>query len=138
MAYDVKVLLKVIAGRLSDYCEREGILPEKQCDFRLQRSTIDMMLVARLLQEQARKKDTPLFVCFIDLTKAYDSVERTRLWTVLAHVRVPSRMLGAIRRVHDGVRARAWLDASKCSNMFEVGKVFDRGIYSRRCCSECF
>ena len=42
VAYASKVLLKVIAGRLSDYCERENILPEEQCGFRPQRSTVDM------------------------------------------------------------------------------------------------
>ena len=82
VAHAGKVLLKVIAGRLSDYCEREGILPEEQCGFRPHRSTVDMMFVVRRLQELARKKDTPLFMCFIDLTKAYDSVDRTPLWTV--------------------------------------------------------
>ena len=34
VAHAGKVLLKVIAGRLSDYCEREHILPEEQCGFR--------------------------------------------------------------------------------------------------------
>ena len=44
-----------------------------------------MMFVVRRLQELARKKDTPMFMCFIDFTKAYcDSVDRTLLWTVLA------------------------------------------------------
>ena len=65
-----KVLLKVIAGRRNDYCKRENILPEEQCGFRPQRSTVDVMFVVRRLQELARKKDTPLYVCFIDLTKA--------------------------------------------------------------------
>ena len=51
MAHAGKVLLKVIAGRLSDYCERENILPEEQCGFRTQRSTVDMMFVVRRLQE---------------------------------------------------------------------------------------
>ena len=69
MVHAGKVLLKVIAGRLSDYFEREGILPEEQCGFRPRRSTVDMMFVVRRLQELARK-DTPLFVCFVDLTKA--------------------------------------------------------------------
>ena len=97
VAHAGKVLLKVIAGRLGDCCERENILPEEQCGFRSQRSTVDMMFVVRRLQELTRKKDTPLYMCFIDLTEAYDSVDRTLLWDVLARFGVPPRMLAVIR-----------------------------------------
>ena len=97
VAHAGKVLLKVIAGRLSGYCEREGILPEELCGFRPHRSTVDMMFVVRRLQELAKKKDTPLFMYFIDLDKAYDSVGHTLLWTVLARFGIPPRMLAAIR-----------------------------------------
>ena len=79
-----KILLKIIARHLSEYCERVGILPEEQSGFRPNRSTTDMMFAIRRLQELARKKRNPLYVCFIDLTKAYDSVDRTFFWTVLA------------------------------------------------------
>ena len=41
-------------------------------------STVDMMFVVRRLQELARK-DTSLYMCFIDLTKAYDSIDRSFL-----------------------------------------------------------
>ena len=51
-----KILLKIIARRLSEYCERVGILPEEQSGFRPNRSTTDMMFVIRRLQELARKK----------------------------------------------------------------------------------
>ena len=61
------------------YCERVGILPEEQSDFRPNRSTTDMMFVICRLQELARKKRIPLYVCFIGLTKAYDSVDLTLL-----------------------------------------------------------
>ena len=50
-----KILLKIIARRLSDYCERSGILHEEQSGFRPNRSTTDMMFVIRRLQELARK-----------------------------------------------------------------------------------
>ena len=109
VAHADNVLLKVIAGRLSDYCERENILPEEQCGFRPQRPTVDMMFVVRRLPELARK-DTPLYVCFIDLIKAYDSVDRTLLWDVLARSGVPRRMLAVIREIRDGMQTCTRLD----------------------------
>ena len=61
VAHAGKILLKIIACRLSEYCERVGILPEEQSDFRPNRSTTDMMFVIRRLQELARKKRIPLY-----------------------------------------------------------------------------
>ena len=74
-----KVLLKRIARRLSEYCERKGLLPEEQSGFRPPRSTIDMMFVVRRVQELGRKTGVPLFLCFIDIQKTYDSVDRNLL-----------------------------------------------------------
>ena len=72
VAHAGKILLKIIARRLSDYCERLGVLPEEQSSFRPNRSTTDMMFVICRLQELARKKRISLYVCFIVLTKVYD------------------------------------------------------------------
>ena len=127
VAHAGKVLLKVIAGRLSDYCERENILPEEQCGFRPQRSTVDMTFVVRRLQELARKKGTPLYLCFIDLTRAYDSVDRTLLWDVLARFGVPPRMFAVIREFHDGMQACVRLDDGECSDIFDVGQGLEQG-----------
>ena len=74
-----KVLLKVVARRLSAYCEAKGLLPEEQCGFRPDRSTTDMMFVGRRLQQVGQKTGVSLFMCFIDLQKAYDTVDRTLL-----------------------------------------------------------
>ena len=61
-----KVLLRVVARRLSAYCETKGLLPEEQCGFRLDRSTTDMMFVVRRLQEVGRKAGMSLHMCFVD------------------------------------------------------------------------
>ena len=127
VAHAGKVLLKVIAGRLCDYCERENILPEEQCGFRPQRVTVDMMFVVRRLQELARKKDTPSYLCFVDLTKAYDSVNRTFLWDVHARFGVPPRMLAVIRQFHGGMQACGRLDDGECSDKFDVGQGLRQG-----------
>ena len=77
VAHAGKILLKIIARRLREYCERVGILPKEQSGFRRNRSTTDMMLAIRRLQELERKKRISLYVCSIDLAKAYESVDRT-------------------------------------------------------------
>ena len=51
-----KILPKIISRRLSEYCERVGILPEKESGFRPKRSTFDMMFGIRRLQKFAWKK----------------------------------------------------------------------------------
>ena len=83
-----------------------------------------MMFAVRRLQELARKKNTPLFMCFIDLTKAYDSVNRTLAWTALARVGIPPKMLAVIRQFPDGMRGHAcgWMMASAriCSTWSRV------------------
>ena len=85
------------------------------------------MFVIRRLQELARKKRIPLYVCFINLTKAYDSVDRTLLWTVLARFRVPQNMISTIRQFHNGMRACLRLDDRVCSSWFAVKQGLRQG-----------
>ena len=110
VAHAGKVLFKIVANRLGDFCEEVWILPEKQCGFRPQRSTTDMMFVVRRLEELGRTTNTSLEICFIDLAKAYDTVDHVLLWEVLVRFGVPPRMIKVIRMFHNGIRTRVQLD----------------------------
>ena len=128
VAHAGKILLKAIVRRLSDYCEREGILPEEQCGFRPKCSTVGMVFVVRRLQELARKEDTPLFMCFFDLTEPYNTpVDRILILTVLTRIGVPPRTLAAFRQFHDGMRAGVRRDNDECSDMFDVEQGLQQG-----------
>ena len=53
-------------------------------------------------------------------TKAYDSVDRTLLWTVSALFDVPQDMISVICQLHDGMRACVRLDDRVCLRWFAV------------------
>ena len=89
------------------------------------------MFVIRRLQELARKKRIPLYVCFIDLTEAYDSVNRTLLWTVLARFGVPQTMVSVICHIHDGMRACVRLDDRVCLRWFAVEQGLRQKVRAR-------
>ena len=115
-----KVLLKVVARKLSAYCEAKELLPEEQCGFQPDRSTTDMMFVVRRLQEIGRKVGVSLSIRFVDLQKVYDTVDRTLLWQVLTRIGVPPEMIAVIRQFHDGMRACVRPDDGVCLDWFEV------------------
>ena len=73
-----------------------GILPEKQSGIRPNRSATDMMAVIHRLQELARKKQIPLYVLFINLTRAYDGMR--------ACVRLDDRVWSGMFAVEQGLR----------------------------------
>ena len=62
VAHATKFLLKIVALRLDLYPERECLLRESQCGFRLGRSTVEMMFVVRRLQELGRKEGFPIYM----------------------------------------------------------------------------
>ena len=126
-AHAGKVVLKVVAMRLNAYCEWRKIFLEAQYGFRVGRSTDGMIYVVRGVQELAREKDLPLFMCFIDLQKAYDSVDRSLLWKVLARYGVPAKLISIIRQFHDGMRACVRLDSGETSEWFAVEQGLRQG-----------
>ena len=51
--------------------------------------------------ERAREFRTPLYLCFIDLTKAYDSVNIEALWAVLQQrYHFPDKLVRILKACH--------------------------------------
>jgi hypothetical protein len=73
-----KIMAGLILDRLTAHLS-EDILPETQCGFRSGRGTVDMIFSARQIQEKCREQHMDLFIVFIDLVKAFDSVGRSGL-----------------------------------------------------------
>ncbi|XP_076043659.1 uncharacterized protein LOC143026773 [Oratosquilla oratoria] len=98
-----KVLAGIINNRLKVIADQ--ILPETQCGFRPERGTIDMIFSVWQLQEKCYEQHQPLYLAFIDLTKAFDCVCRQLLWKILKKVGCPDKFITIVQLFHDEISA---------------------------------
>ena len=91
-----KILARVLLNRLLKHLE-QGHLPESQCGFRAGRGTIDMVFAARQLQEKSMEQHQDLYMTFVDLTKAFDTVSREGLWKIMSEFGCPDRFMNIVR-----------------------------------------
>nr|VZI11783.1 unnamed protein product [Spirometra erinaceieuropaei] len=78
-----------------------------------------MIFAARQLQEKCQEMRTHLYSTFVDLTKAFDSVNREGLWKIMQKFGCPERFTQMVRQLHDGMMARV-TDNGAVSEAFAV------------------
>ena len=93
-----KTFAHVMLNRLQTLAER--VYLEAQCGFRAQRPMIDMIFSLRQLQEKCREQRRPLYIAFIDLTKAFELVSRSGLFTLLHRIGCSPKLLRMITSFH--------------------------------------
>ena len=71
-------MLKTLQSRLQQYVNRE--LPDVQAGFRKGRGTRDQMANICWIMEKAREFQRNISFCFIDYAKAFDCVDRKKLY----------------------------------------------------------
>ena len=113
-----KIFAKIMATRFNHNIA-EKILPDSQCGFRADRSTSDMIFVCRQLLEKGREQCQPLSFAFIDLKKAFDTVNRELLFSVLERFGCPPISLILLKALHCGNTAAVRV-GGQVSNQFQV------------------
>ena len=64
-----------------------------------------MIFTARQLQGKCQEQNVDLYMTFVDLTKAFDTVSRERLWKIMAKFGCPAKFIAMVRQFHDGMLA---------------------------------
>ena len=105
-----KCFARIALKRLQKVAEH--VYPESQCGFRSNRSTTDMVFALRQLQEKCREQGQPLYIAFIDLTKAFDLVSRDGLFKILAKIGCPPILLSIIKSFHDDMQGIVQFDGN--------------------------
>ena len=113
-----KILARILLNRMIKHIS-EGNLPETQCGFRPHRSTMDMIFTVRQVQEKCLEQNMDLYVIFIDLTKAFDTVNREALWIILSKLGCPDKFVNLIRQFHDNMTGQV-LSNGEVSEPFNI------------------
>ena len=69
-----EILTKILLNRLNAHFDQKGLIPESQCGFRTDRGTIDMICTTRQLQKKCQEQNVDMYMAFVELTKAFDTV----------------------------------------------------------------
>ena len=124
LAIPGKVLAKIVLNRLKFISEE--VLPESQCGFRVGSSTSDMIFTLHQLQEKAAEQHQPLYVVFVDFTKAFDTFDRTTLWKILETYGCPDKLVNTIKQFHHEMKAQVSV-GGKPSDVFVVNHGVKQG-----------
>ena len=111
-------MARIILNRLTKHVS-DNILPETPCGFHSGRGITDMIFTARQLREKCREHHRDLYIVFVDLTKAFDSVNRNLLWRLLSKIGCPCNLVNIIRSFHDDMSASV-IDSGASSKSLAV------------------
>ncbi|TKS65269.1 putative 149 kDa protein ORF 2 [Collichthys lucidus] len=117
---------KVFSGVLERRVRKivEPWIQEEQCGFRPGRGSVDQLYTLSAVLEGAWEFAQPVYMCFVDLEKAFDRVPLGVLWGVLREYGVPDPLIRAIQSLYS--RSLVRISGSK-SDLFPVGVGFRQG-----------
>lgn len=93
-----RLMLNILYSSLLD-----SVLSEWQFGVRSARKTVNMIFTLRQWEEKVGEHAKDLFVTFVGLTKAFNTVPTNVLWIVLKKHDVPERMFSVIMCSHQGM-----------------------------------
>ncbi|CAF2121924.1 unnamed protein product [Rotaria magnacalcarata] len=112
-----KIFSRVILNRVQILLDNK--LLEQQAGFRSNRSTIDQIFTLKLVMEKSREHNKPLCICFIDIQKAYDSVNRELLWKICRSYGLTDKTVLMLKLLYKNSKAQVRIN-DELSDSFDI------------------
>ena len=100
MAISAKIYNKLLLNRLIPFVG--PLLRKNQNRFRHGRSTLSQILCLRRIIEESNLSELDLPLVCIDFSKAFDSVDRSKMFEILKLYDIPDQTIAAIKVVYTG------------------------------------
>ena len=91
---------KLLNSRLTEVVETHNLLGEVQNGFRKGRRMADNSFILDSILMKAKSLNQKLHLCYVDVSKAYDSVNRSILWSKLGSMGFDGEFLGCLKALY--------------------------------------
>ena len=117
-------MLKV---RITTFCENNGIMSPLQIGFRKDNSVLDNIYVLKEIIQIYKNRKEELYLCFLDLSKAFDSIPVSRLKKKLQNIlRESNKALTVITTLLDNKKYQVFSNGEKTES-FELQNGISQG-----------
>ena len=82
--------------------------------------------------EKAREFQKNIYFCFIDYSKAFDSVDHNKLWKILKEMGIPDHLTYLLRNLYAGQEATV-RTGHRTTDWFQIGKGVCQGCILSPC-----
>jgi len=98
-----KVFALILLNRVKD--KLLSIQCQKQSGFTHGRSTVDRISTQSNILQTRKEFNRPLWIAYVDLKSAFDSVDCQSLWLLLKSIRLPSMILNLMKVMYTDTRS---------------------------------
>ncbi len=95
-----KLFTMILDKRLSEWAKQHGLHAKGQTGFCKDYCTTNQLFILRTLIEQNKAKKKPLYCCFVDFRKVFDTTPHEVLWHVLASLWVEGRFMQCLQAMY--------------------------------------
>lgn len=106
-----KIYCSILNSRLSSWVESNNKIVDEQNGFRKGRSTTDQISSLTNIIDTRKKQKKSTYCAFIDFRKAYDLINRDKLWDKLMQSGIRGKMFQAIKSIYRNVTANVRINA---------------------------
>ena len=103
-------------------------LPDVQAGFLKSRGTRDQIANIHWIIEKAREFQKNIHFCFIDCSKAFDSVDYNKLWKILQEMGIPDHFTCLLRNLYIGQEATV-KTGHGTMDWFQIGKEYIKAVH---------
>ena len=100
-----KLFTTILNNRIEMFCVTNDKISDAQFGFKRGHSTVDAMFILLSIIQKRLIEKQRLYVCFVDLKRCFDSINRNALWYKLYKTGIQGRLLRVIRDMYSKVRS---------------------------------